>query len=304
MSLAEFVSDTWNRFQGELFPALAREVGPLGEMHARFVAVLNLVPVEGFVHHGHGAVGRPPADRQAIARAFVAKAVWDLPTTRALIDRLRHDPTLRRLCGWSRVSEIPDESTFSRAFAGFAEAGLPERMHAALVRDAFAGSVVGHVSRDSTAIEARERAAPKPKAEGRPKRKRGRPRKGEEVAKEPTRLERQLRGGMSVAEMVAELPNACDVGTKRNAKGHMESWKGYKLHVDAADGDVPVSCLLTAASLHDSQAAIPLARTTAARVDHCYELMDAAYDSWEIGVHAHLSGMWPSPTPTLAGTRR
>ena len=143
------------------------------------MAVLNLVPVEGFVHHGHGAVGRPPADRQAIARAFVAKAVWDLPTTRALIDRLRHDPTLRRLCGWSRVSEIPDESTFSRAFAGFAEAGLPGRMHAALVRDAFAGSVVGHVSRDSTAIEARERAASKPKAAGRPKRRRGRPRKGE-----------------------------------------------------------------------------------------------------------------------------
>ena len=28
MSLANFISDTWNRIQGELFPALADDVGP------------------------------------------------------------------------------------------------------------------------------------------------------------------------------------------------------------------------------------------------------------------------------------
>ncbi len=95
---------------------------------------------------------------------------------------------------------------------------------------------------------------------------------------------------MSAAEMVAELPKACDVGTKRNAKGCKESWRGCKMHVDAADGDVPVSCILTSASLHDSQAAIPLARMTAERVDHCCELMDAACDSREIGLHARLAG--------------
>ena len=99
------------------------------------------------------------------------------------------------------------------------------------------------------------------------------PEKGEEVPREPTRLERQLRDGMTAAEMAAELPKACDTGTKRNAKGYKESWRGYKLHIDAADGDVPVSCILTSASLHDSQAAIPLSRMTALRVDHCYELM-------------------------------
>lgn len=36
-------------------------------------------------------------------------------------------------------------------------------MHAALVSTALDGTVVGHVCRDSTAIEARERPAPKPK---------------------------------------------------------------------------------------------------------------------------------------------
>ncbi|MCY3997610.1 MAG: hypothetical protein OXF07_15865 [Rhodobacter sp.] len=62
--------------------------------------------------------------------------------------------------------------------------------------------------------------------------------------------------------------------------------RGYKLHIDAADGDVPVSRVLTSASLYDSQAAIPLARMTGERGDRRYELMDAAYDSREIGVHA------------------
>ncbi len=40
MSVGEFVSDAWHRLQGELFPALAEEVGPLGRMHRRFLAVL------------------------------------------------------------------------------------------------------------------------------------------------------------------------------------------------------------------------------------------------------------------------
>ena len=35
--------------------------------------------------------------------------------------------------------------------------------------------------------------------------------------------------------MLADLPRACDVGAKRNAKGHITSWIGYKLHVDTAE---------------------------------------------------------------------
>lgn len=52
--------------------------------------------------------------------------------------------------------------------------------------------------------------------------------------------------------MLADLPTACDSGVKRNAKGHRESWKGHELRIDAIDGDLPVSCPLTSASLYDS----------------------------------------------------
>ena len=82
--------------------------------------------------------------------------------------------------------------------------------------------------------------------------------------------------------MLDELPQACDVGTKRNSKGYKTSWTGYKLHIDAADGGIPVSCILTSASVHDSQAAIPLAKISHDRVTHLYDLMDSAYDVSQI----------------------
>ena len=109
-------------------------------------------------------------------------------------------------------------------------------------------------------------------------RKRGRPKKGEQPAPpEPTRLERQA--GMTLDEMLDDLPRDCNVGTKKNSKGYKESWIGYKLHLDVADGQIPISCILTSASLHDSQAAIPLALTTAQRVTSLYDLSDSAYDA-------------------------
>ena len=79
--------------------------------------------------------------------------------------------------------------------------------------------------------------------------------------------------GMSIAEMKADLPTACKAGTKRNSKGYKTTWIGYKLHIDAADGGVPISCLLTSASTHDSQVAIPLAEMTSQRVTRCYDLI-------------------------------
>ena len=67
----------------------------------------------------------------------------------------------------------------------------------------------------ATAIEAREKAAPKPKAAQAEAAQAGAAmgRKGEARAKEPSRLERQLT--MSLPQMLADLPRACDVGSKR-----------------------------------------------------------------------------------------
>ena len=292
MSLRETISQHWLTFQHGLFPWLAEELGPLSERHKRYVQVLELVRVEDWLPgQCAGGRGRPLRDRAALARAFLAKAVFDVPTTRALVERLGTDPQLRRLCGWERAGAVPSEATFSRAFAEFAASALPERLQEALLERTLANHVAGHVSRDSTAIPARERPKPKPVKPLAAKRKRGRPRKGEVREKEPRRLERQPT--MSLEEMLEDLPRACDVGVKRNSKGYQESWTGYKLHIDAIDGGVPVSCLLTSASLHDSQAAIPLAKLTAGRVQNLYDLMDSAYDAEEIRAYSRKLGHVP-----------
>ncbi|MCY4201555.1 MAG: transposase, partial [Aestuariivita sp.] len=153
--LSNTIADIWKRFQRELFPNLTQDLGPLTPNHQRFVTVLDMKPVEAFIQTHSSGRGWPLEDRRALARSFIAKAVWNLPTTRALIDRLPCDPKLRRLCGWERVGAISSEATFSRAFAEFADMALPERMHAALIASAFADTVVGQLSRDSTAIAVR-----------------------------------------------------------------------------------------------------------------------------------------------------
>ena len=293
MPLRETLTNTFDHIQAFLFPMLREEVGPLTAQHERLVVVLGVAGIEAFVQMWSGLPGRPLKDRHALARAFVAKAVLDLPTTAGLIERLAVDATLRRLCGWECRRQVPSESTFSRAFAEFAESSLPNRVHEALIKRTYKDCVIGHISRDATAIEAREKPVrTAPTAPETPKRKRGRPKKGEVVPeKEPRRLERQV--GQTLAEMLADLPICCNVGTKRNAKGHTTSWIGYKLHIDTADGDIPISCLLTSASLHDSQVALPLAAITAARVTNFYDLMDSAYDAPEIRAKSIALGHVP-----------
>ena len=59
MPLKESLSAYWQRLQGELFAALAEELGALGEKHRQLVVVLELVRTEAFIGHAHGAVGRP-----------------------------------------------------------------------------------------------------------------------------------------------------------------------------------------------------------------------------------------------------
>jgi hypothetical protein len=148
--------------------------GPLNGHHQQFVSVLGLVRIETFLPGWCGLVGRPPCERAALARSFLAKAVFNLPTTRLLIGMLAADKSLRRLCGWPRAGEVPGESTLSRAFAASA---LPSRLHDALIQRTDADCLVGPISRDSTAIEAREKPvkAAEPKLPAQPKRRRGRP---------------------------------------------------------------------------------------------------------------------------------
>jgi len=273
------LGELWYSVQTYLFPVLEDELGELDEKHREFVTVCETcAPHEHMARYRWCGDGCPPKDRLALCKAFMAKAVWDFPTTRALIDRVRHSPVLRRLCGWETVGDIPSEATFSRAFAVFAQDQLPERIHQVMFKKHHGDKVAGHISRDGTAVHAREKAAKKEAPEKTAPKKRGRRPKGEPCPPpEPTRLQQQL--GRSLEENLADLPRDCDWGCKKNSQGKVECWRGYKLHLDSIDGDLPLSWLVTSASVHDSQPAIPLAQMSAERVISLYDLSDAAYDA-------------------------
>jgi Transposase DDE domain/Transposase domain (DUF772) len=288
--------------QGHLFPWMREDNDPVTEALGRLITTLDVIGLEAFVPDPPRGPGRPPEDRRALARAFVAKTVLGVPTTSALIERLAVDRSLRRILGWERRAQVPSEATFSRAFAEFAQGELPDKIHAALIERALGGRIIGAIARDATEIEAREKPVEMKANDGKdnppapdhppPPRKRGRPRQDEPRPKpEPTRLERQVT--QNLGQMLADLPTACDVGCKKNSKGYKETWTGYKLHIDVACGQIPVSCVLTSASVHDSQVAIPLMTMTSARVSYLYDLMDSAYDAAAIHDQSRALGHAP-----------
>lgn len=283
--------------QEELFPQVERAVGPLSGQLQLLAAVMLIAPMGGLLSRRRRSTGRPAKDRAALATAFVAKAILNLPTTRDLISRLRVDEALRRFCGWPDAEALPHESKFSRAFAEFASTQLPQQLHEAVIAATQRERLIGHIARDSTAIPVRERF-PETAGQRDAKRRAKQAKKNKQKAKPPrkqhhsakaraadrgTRIERQRH--QKLDRMLRELPRQCDIGAKTNSQGHQQYWRGYKLHLDVADGQLPISALLTSASLHDSQAAIPLMTITAQRVTHLYELMDSAYDAGSI--HAH-----------------
>lgn len=223
-------------------------------------------------------MGRKIREREAIARGFVAKMVYNYPTTRSLITALQETPGVRQICGFVKKSDIPSEATFSRPFQEFAVSGLGDRVHDLLVEINLQSQLLGHISRDSTPIAGREKPAPKPKTEKSAPRKRGRPARGEIREPKPeSRLVRQV--SQEAQESLQGIPVVCDVGAKKNAQGYLETWTGFKFHVDVNDCGFPVSVVLTSASVHDSQVAIPLMKLTSSKVDYLCDLMDSAYDA-------------------------
>ena len=313
----ELIMQRWNVIQHELLPELKNDVGALTPKLEKLIHVLEWVRIEEFTQSTWCGVGRPPHERAWLANGFVAKAVLGLTTTAGLIERLTIDRALRRICGFALCKKLPSEATFSRAFEEFAQGRLAERVHEALIKEHLGSELIGHISRDGTAVEARERpakaavaaAAAAPAAQAvifpatkiavetsapapAPARKRGRPRRGEvrAAAKEsPIRCQRQ----QSLAQMLEAIPTTCDRGTKCNAQGYKVSWNGYKLHLDTADCGVPIAALLSSASMHDSLAAIPLSLISAQRVTNLYDLMDAAYCSSELREHSRDLGHVP-----------
>ena len=100
----------------------------------------------------------------------MAKCVLNIPTTKALIERLTIDSSLRRIVGYDRKNAVPNESTFSRAFAEFENMELFQHNHGTLIKTHLSDTLIDNLSRDATAIEAREKPTPFSPPSGPPQR--------------------------------------------------------------------------------------------------------------------------------------
>lgn len=136
MKLKQKISWSMGRMQRQLFPCLEECcVFPLTEQEKRLVKILELVKVENHIHSNRQWMGRPPAERKAIARCFVAKAVFPYPYTCNLLHELKAKPNLRLICGFARQSDIASESIFPKAFAEFAKSNLATLANDTMVKE-------------------------------------------------------------------------------------------------------------------------------------------------------------------------
>ena len=284
-----------------LFPMVEEEIGEISEKMKEFLRIVEIIRPARFLTDALRwcGLGRPMKDREHILRSFFMKSVYDFPTTKVLIENLKTNPSLRYLCGWESRSAVPSEATFSRAFSIFASERILEEVHTVLIQENYKEKLVGHASIDSTAIEGREKACQIADKKQKIKKKRGRKSKAEKEAMQKSELAEihtrrlALQGGRRLEANLEDLPQGCDWGGKRDSKGNTYHWRGYKLHLAIGDGGVPLAAVLSSASLHDSQVAIPLMQKVAERATVLYDLADSGYDAGEIKAFSRKLGHVP-----------
>lgn len=93
-----------------LFPLLEEELCELTAKMKEFLRIVEMIKPSRFITSTlrWSGLGRPMKDREKMLRAFFLKAVYDFPTTKGLIENLKTNPSLRRLCrlGISRRSPL------------------------------------------------------------------------------------------------------------------------------------------------------------------------------------------------------
>ncbi len=264
--------------ESSLFPLLKEKLRleELSSKEQKLIKILDFAEIEQFICDTHTT--NISKDREQIARAFIAKSVYNMQTTRDLIDRLQIDRTLRILCGWRYKTDIPSESKFSRVFKELSDLNIAQKTHEKFVKEYLSQKTFFYNATDATKIPLREKALKVEKVK-KVKHKAGRPKKGE--TREPIKLSKlELQKDMqTVEEMLTLVSTECGVGIKQNSKGNREVWIGGKLHISAVDGDIPITAFYSGANVHDSSVALPLILETSKRVNYLYDLQDAGYDA-------------------------
>jgi len=223
----------------------------------------------------YAGTGRKPYKYLPFVRSQLAKNYFQIPATSMLIERLKADPNLRLMCGFTKV---PGQASFSRVYSYLAGINVLQKTHDSLTKETFKGKVVYHVCRDSTAISAREKTEKKAKKHVIRRKVRGRPR-GTVGKRKKLPRETTLQLNENPYSSLERLNKKCSIGAKQNSQGNMSYWRGYKLHLDVSDWGYPITACVTGANVQDCLVAIPMEKITEQKVTFCYSLMDRGYDT-------------------------
>jgi hypothetical protein len=238
--------------------------------------------------------GRNGYALESILGILLLKLLYQMRTVKATLQLLQENGNLKDLLA---ITKVPSEATVSRLSKEVEEIVNPSDLHQRVVqaytksRDRLA---VGHLSIDSTTIEAREKPVKTRTPRTKTLKKRGRKAKGS--LEEHQHRERQAQQEQeriaylqeSFEESLAKLEMRCSITAKQNSKGKKQWFIGYKAHLATDDYGVPMSFAVTGASVHDSKVAVPLMKKTREITDFWYALLDKGYISPKINDYVDM----------------
>lgn len=242
--------------------------------------------------------GRTGYDLMAILGIMLLKLFYRQATMKETLLLLQENGNLKDILG---ICSIPSQASLSRLSRTVEMIAHPSELHKRLSSQYIQemNRMVGHLSIDSTTIEAREKPyrnkEDTPIKPAKPKKKRGRKRKGSKEEQEYR--EQQAREAAAkcaylaepAEKSISELEMRCSLTAKQNSKGKKQWFIGYKAHLAVDDFGVPISYAVTGACVHDSTVAVPLLKLAHERTDFLYVLLDKGYISKTI--NAYVDGI-------------
>jgi len=228
------------------------------------------------------------------------KTHYRQPTMKETLLLLQENEILRNILG---ICRVPSTASASRLASVVEKVVKPAVLHERVIQSykEEMNRIVGHLSIDSTTIQAREKpfvrskevvtpvtpAVPKkrgPKQKGSPEEKAYLEEKAETERKKVEYLKESFEKSLSALEM------RCSMTAKQNSKGKRQWFIGYKAHLATDDFGVIIAYTVTGACVHDCKVAVPLMKKARQLTDFLYALMDKGYLNPEINAYAGMIG--------------
>lgn len=222
---------------------------------SKLEAVLSFIDYslfDEFFQYDSNKRGPKGYSKKQLFTTLIAMPIEQLSDIKALVNRLKSDPVLRRSLGYDYFGNTPSEATLNRFITLLSDTDILEKTYRRMVCKARKlGLIDGtNVAIDASKLTAYEHAVPKSK-------------------------------------IPSDDPNFPNWGGKLDTNGNFIKWFGWKMHalVDTYSG-LPISYIITPANIADMDAAEPLIQKMMDDYENGFEpkyyMMDAGYDKPEL----------------------